>query len=163
MIILLGFGLRMFNLGHRNYYGDEPQVIRTAAGRLYSDTYEQWCFYNKRMTGNHYDRAWPHTWAIAQTYKVFGISEWSSRLVSVLFGTLMLVVAYPLAKELFNAEPEAYILGIRGYDFNEFAEKLSPKARENLQAAFEYVTNAMQQGFAKSFGEVRPEGAALDE
>ena len=68
-----------------------------------------------------------------------------------------------LAKELFNAEPEAYILGIRGYDFNEFAEKLSPKARENLQAAFEYVTNAMQQGFAKSFGEVRPEGACLDE
>lgn len=109
MIILLGFGLRMFNLGHRNYYGDEPQVIRTAAGRLYSDTYEQWCFYNKRMTGNHYDRAWPHTWAIAQTYKVFGISEWSSRLVSVLFGTLMLVVAYPLAKELFNCKDTALL------------------------------------------------------
>ena len=68
-----------------------------------------------------------------------------------------------LAKELFHAEPDAYILGIRGYDFNEFEEKLSPKACENLQAAFEYVTNAMQHGFAESFGEVRPEGASLGE
>ena len=67
-----------------------------------------------------------------------------------------------LAKELFHAEPDAYILGIRGYDFNEFAEKLSPKAIENLNAAFDYVTNALRQGFAEAFGEVRPEGACLD-
>lgn len=68
-----------------------------------------------------------------------------------------------LAKELFHGEPDAYILGIRGYDFNEFEEKLSPKATENLHAAADYVTNAMQCGFAESFGEVHPEGASLEE
>ena len=68
-----------------------------------------------------------------------------------------------LAKELFHSEPDAYILGIRGYDFNEFEEKLSPKATDNLHAAFEYITNAMQRGFAESFGEVRPEGAHFGE
>lgn len=67
-----------------------------------------------------------------------------------------------LAKELFQAEPDAYILGIRGYDFNEFEEKLSPKAGKNLAAALEHITNIMQQGF-ESFGEIRPEGACLEE
>ena len=68
-----------------------------------------------------------------------------------------------LAKELFHSEPEAYVLGIRGYDFNEFEEKLSPKACENLQAAFEYLVNAMQQGFRESFGEIRPQDACLND
>ncbi|MBL7016226.1 MAG: hypothetical protein ISR84_01575, partial [Kiritimatiellales bacterium] len=30
-----------------------------------------------------------------------------------------------MVKDLFHAEPKAYMLAIRGYDFNEFGEKLS--------------------------------------
>jgi hydrogenase maturation protease len=40
-----------------------------------------------------------------------------------------------LAQELFGKTPEAYLLGIRGYEYNEFGERLSPKAEENLSAA----------------------------
>lgn len=61
-----------------------------------------------------------------------------------------------LARQLFNAAPEAYILGIRGYAFNDFGENLSEKARANLAAAVAYVASAVR---TKQFAEVRPEGA----
>jgi hypothetical protein len=43
-----------------------------------------------------------------------------------------------LAAELFRAEPEAWVLGIRGYEFDEFGERLSEKARANLAEAVAY-------------------------
>ena len=36
---------------------------------------------------------------------------------------------------LFGSEPEAWLVGIRGYAFDEFGERLSDGARENLEAA----------------------------
>lgn len=44
-----------------------------------------------------------------------------------------------LAKTLFGKCPKAYVVGIRGYEFNEFGEGLSAKATENLKAAVEFV------------------------
>ena len=61
-----------------------------------------------------------------------------------------------LTRDLFHAEPRAYLLGIRGYEFNEFGERLSDKARANLAAAADYVDGAVRDG---EFREVRPEGA----
>lgn len=58
-----------------------------------------------------------------------------------------------LAKRLFDAEPEAYLLGIRGYEFNAFGEGLSNQARANLAQAVTYVEDAVRQG---NFREVRP-------
>ncbi len=40
-----------------------------------------------------------------------------------------------LTEELFNATPQAYTMAIRGYDFNEFGERLSVQAQANLEAA----------------------------
>ena len=40
-----------------------------------------------------------------------------------------------LARDLFQAAPRAFVLGIRGYDFDEFGERLSPAAARNLAAA----------------------------
>ena len=40
-----------------------------------------------------------------------------------------------LAHSLFGAQTRGFVVGIRGYKFNEFAEELSAKARENLSAA----------------------------
>lgn len=61
-----------------------------------------------------------------------------------------------LASELFGAQPQAFVMGIRGYEFNQFGETLSPKATENLAAAVAYVDRAARHG---TFREVRPEGA----
>ncbi len=44
-----------------------------------------------------------------------------------------------LAKTLFGREPKAYVLGIRGYEFNEFGEGLSAGAEANLSEAVAFV------------------------
>lgn len=49
-----------------------------------------------------------------------------------------------LAQELFQAKTKGYILGIRGYEFNEFREALSDKARANLAAATEFLVRVLR-------------------
>jgi hydrogenase maturation protease len=44
-----------------------------------------------------------------------------------------------LAEELFGAAPDAYTMAIRGYDFNEFGELISPQASANLGRAIEFL------------------------
>ena len=58
-----------------------------------------------------------------------------------------------LARDLFQAEPEAWILGIRGYEFDLFAERLSNQARSNLDQAVGYVKSAL---LADALEQVRP-------
>ena len=48
-----------------------------------------------------------------------------------------------LAKEYFGAETEAYALGIRGYEFNAFEDRLSDGAKENLAAALRYLKQVL--------------------
>ncbi|NOX54366.1 MAG: hydrogenase maturation protease [Planctomycetes bacterium] len=48
-----------------------------------------------------------------------------------------------LARDLFQAEPEGYLVGIRGYDFSMFRSVLTPKAQENLAAAAAYLESAL--------------------
>jgi hydrogenase maturation protease len=51
-----------------------------------------------------------------------------------------------LARELFGAAPRAYLLGIRGYEFNEFGEGLSAPAQRNLAAALERIKPMLRHG-----------------
>lgn len=44
-----------------------------------------------------------------------------------------------MAAELFGAHPRGFLLGVRGYAFNEFNEALSEKARANLGAASDFL------------------------
>jgi hydrogenase maturation protease len=48
-----------------------------------------------------------------------------------------------LAAELFGKTVRAYVLGIRGYEFEGFREELSPGARHNLEQALAFVQRAM--------------------
>lgn len=58
-----------------------------------------------------------------------------------------------LVRDLFQAEPEAWILGIRGYEFDEFREQLSAGARSNLERAVEHMKSALQ---GEGLQEIRP-------
>jgi len=49
-----------------------------------------------------------------------------------------------MVEELFGKQPEAWVLAIRGYDFNEFGERLSAKAGQNLEAAVEFLKKRLQ-------------------
>lgn len=71
-----------------------------------------------------------------------------------------------LAEEFFGARPEGYALGIRGYEFDAFGEQLSPGARQNLDAALEFMTVLLCRGdFGEVIGSVSGPGleAALQE
>ena len=68
-----------------------------------------------------------------------------------------------LARDLFCAIPRAYLLGIRGYEFNEFGQNLSPRAQANLNKAIAYWRDACKKGLAdliKNIRELRPDGAS---
>lgn len=51
-----------------------------------------------------------------------------------------------LAKDLFGAGKECYLLGIRGYSFEMFKEGLTEKAAANLEKAKEFLVGFVQEG-----------------
>ncbi|OGV57944.1 MAG: hypothetical protein A2283_15330 [Lentisphaerae bacterium RIFOXYA12_FULL_48_11] len=51
-----------------------------------------------------------------------------------------------LALTLFGATTQSYLLGIRGYEFNDFGERLSDMARKNLGAAVDFLSTLIQNG-----------------
>lgn len=44
-----------------------------------------------------------------------------------------------LARELFGARAEGWVLAVRGYAFDEFGERLSPRALANMHAALAFL------------------------
>jgi hydrogenase maturation protease len=51
--------------------------------------------------------------------------------------------ALGLARELFDARTDGFVIAIRGYDFNEFGEALSDAARSNLRAAAGFLRETL--------------------
>ena len=49
-----------------------------------------------------------------------------------------------LCRDLFDAAPEAWVLGIRGYEFDRFGEGLSPQARVNLDRAVDFIRTSFE-------------------
>ena len=53
-----------------------------------------------------------------------------------------------LAHDVFGATTKGFALGIRGYDFHDFGEKLSREASDNVDAAIAFVKEALELGEA---------------
>jgi hydrogenase maturation protease len=64
-----------------------------------------------------------------------------------------------LTRELFGHEPEAWLVGVRGYRFDSFHEGLSRRASANLTAAADYLCAALDHGRLR---EVPPAPAPVD-
>ncbi|MCW3974811.1 MAG: hypothetical protein NWE86_01020, partial [Candidatus Bathyarchaeota archaeon] len=92
IIVLVGFGLRIYGVGDFDFREDEFQVIYTASSYHFGGGFYTWDWIKSEPSGNLYMRAWPHTWLIAKSFDIFGISEFSARLVSVIFGTILILV-----------------------------------------------------------------------
>lgn len=56
-----------------------------------------------------------------------------------------------IAEELFQSRAQAFVLGIRGYEFDEFGESLSDKASHNLSAAARFFETCLRE---RSFREL---------
>ena len=54
-----------------------------------------------------------------------------------------------LARDLFDARPEGWALGIRGVAFNDFGERFSPAAQQHLAAATTFIGDRLRDGFSK--------------
>ncbi len=84
-MLLFSAFLLLYQLGSHDFREDEFLILGAATGYLYSGQFNIWNWLSENMVRD-YQRAWPHTWLVAQSYRLFGISEWSSRIISVLFG-----------------------------------------------------------------------------
>lgn len=103
VIFILGAFIFTYQFGEHDLREDEFFVVDAAGGYYHAGDYYCWDFINNEPGENvlgetYYDRAFPHTYLMAQTYNIFGISEFSTRLVSVLFGIFFIPVYYITAK-----------------------------------------------------------------
>lgn len=124
MIVILAFFIFSYHLGSYDFQSDEYQVVGAAAGYYYTGHFYSWDWLNNKPICNDlsndscvYTRAWPHSFLIAQSYKIFGISEWSSRIVSVLFGLIFIISTYFITR-YFTESKFVSLLTIFIFTFN---------------------------------------------
>ena len=104
VICLIYLFFLIHGLGSFDLREDEFQVMDTAVGLLNTHTSYKWDWLNNSLCNPllldscHYTRAFPHTFLVYVSYLIFGVSEWSSRIVSVLFGLIFLFVSYFIIK-----------------------------------------------------------------
>lgn len=65
------------------------ETVPSLAGEVYF-----WDFIKDKASNLHHSRAWPHLYGVAAVYQVLGINELSSRLVSVIAGSLLIIAGY---------------------------------------------------------------------
>jgi hydrogenase maturation protease len=63
-----------------------------------------------------------------------------------------------LAEKLFSSKAKAFILGIRGYEFNQFGTGLSEKARANMEKSVDFIVNLLK---AKKFNRLNKKVACF--
>ena len=57
-----------------------------------------WDWVSRSPTKTHYARAWPHLFLLASTYQILGISELSSRIISVIAGVFLIPISFFFAR-----------------------------------------------------------------
>ena len=85
LILLVSCVLIFYRLGYYDIWEDENLVINAAKG-----VYEQGVAYFK----DGYDRAWIHTLLCAGVFEVFGVSEFTGRIPSAIFGIVFVLVCF---------------------------------------------------------------------
>lgn len=96
--ILLGFYLRLKNLGQTPFWGDEAHQVWAAKnfvmGLGFSDPIGP---------SSPYLRAWlTTTLPIVASFKIFGINEFAARLPTAVFGTALVAVSYLFGSKFLN-------------------------------------------------------------
>ena len=127
LLVILAFSVVFFvNLGKGSLWASDEQTYSQMAFSMVKnqDYLTPWCTGSLAIwTGKP-----PLTmWLMALSYQVFGINNFSTRLMSALFGTLSLIVVFYLGKRLFNV----------------YAGFLSALVLGTLTTFFAFATHAM--------------------
>ncbi|MFH1426567.1 MAG: phospholipid carrier-dependent glycosyltransferase [Candidatus Kerfeldbacteria bacterium] len=96
IIVLWGAWLRIAAVDTFAFQNDEYYHVEAAAGYLETGEYKLWNFVFNEPE-EEYDRAWVYTWQVAQSFKLFGFSEVSGRLPTLLWGLFFLALVPLLA------------------------------------------------------------------
>lgn len=99
IVLLVLAGVYTFRLGIDDFHNDEHYHVLAAIGYLKTGHFIQWDMVND-VPWETYTRSWPYTWLIAQFFKIFGISEVSARLVSVVCGLVFAALFYWMVNKL---------------------------------------------------------------
>ncbi len=99
LIVLLGTGLRLYNLGTNSFVADEFLDINATYGYSQTGTWKAWDFnYGVPATANINDardeRALVYKWQVAQVFKVLPPTEGNARLISVLWGVISMLLIF---------------------------------------------------------------------
>ncbi len=85
------------------------------------------------------DRRGPEPFSCRRLHPASSVLSFSSHSVSP-------AALLSLTERLFDRLPEAWLVGVRGYRFDELEEELSSGAKENLRAAASYLSSALRFG-----------------
>ena len=92
VLMIAGFVIRIHRLDFLSLWSDEFIIPDQAAG----------VFQGKSILSNHDNNGIFLTVLVFLSYKLFGISDFSARIISVILGTLVIPATYFLGKILFN-------------------------------------------------------------
>ncbi|MGC9599101.1 MAG: glycosyltransferase family 39 protein [Minisyncoccia bacterium] len=108
LIIILGCSMLFFQLGKNNFMNDEFQTMDSGWNFEQVGNFYKWDWLQNKSSeytplGQQdqyadYIRAEVHTVLLSISYRLFGVSEFSSRLVSVIFGILFSLIIFPIIK-----------------------------------------------------------------
>lgn len=120
LVFLIWVLLLSYNLGSHNFLNDEFATMESATNFLHTGDFWKWDWVRDR-SGQYtecaledpycnYKRAEIHSILIATSYKVFGISEFSTRLVSVIGGLVLFGILAMALLYLRNPTVAVYVL-----------------------------------------------------
>ena len=133
LLILIGFYLRFNNLAHSSLFGDELLTAYAAIGIMEHGS-------PVLPLSGVYTRSILNTGLIALSFKVFGISEFSAKLVSVIFGTLTIFLVYLMGVKVTNKRVAILAAAIITFSVWEIA--WSQQCRMYAQFQFFYLFTA---------------------
>jgi len=132
-LIVIGFYLRFNNLGNVSFSVDEFFTTYAAIGIFEHGT-------PVMPSGMSYTRSILNTSLIALSFKIFGINEFSARIVSVIFGTLTIPLVYLMGAKLANKR--VGLLAAVLITFSVWEIVLAREARMYAQFQFFYLLTA---------------------
>lgn len=116
LILLLGFGLRLINI-FNNPIGIDASGHTVMAMN----------FINSHKLGDWGQTVGLWDFLTDGAYKIFGVNDFSSRLIALIFGTLSILVIFLFAKELFNKKVgliSAFLLAVSAFHIKETAPEM---------------------------------------
>lgn len=74
-LLVIGSVIYCYDLDYYDWLPDEPLVVSAAKGYVETGSFTRWDFWMNQPGTEKYERAWPHTWLVAQSIRFFGLSE----------------------------------------------------------------------------------------